>query len=98
LKKNLLKIYLGGLILAPIVLLLLPANFFDTGQSICLSVVLFHTKCYGCGITRAVQHLIHFDFETAWQYNKLVVVVVPLLMIVWVQELIRLRKVIKSTT
>jgi hypothetical protein len=54
-------------------------------------------KCYGCGITRAVQHFIHFDFATAWQYNKLVVAVVSLLLIVWVQELIRVKKLIKST-
>jgi hypothetical protein len=96
LKKNFLKIYLGGLILAPIVLLILPADFFDNGQSVCLSVLLLDMKCYGCGITRAVQHLIHFDFATAWHYNKLVVVVVPLLLIVWVQELTRVKRLIKS--
>ncbi|UPT68754.1 MAG: DUF2752 domain-containing protein [Sphingobacteriales bacterium JAD_PAG50586_3] len=82
--------------MAPLVLLVLPADFFDNGQTVCLSVLLFNIKCYGCGITRAVQHLIHFDFATAWEYNKLVVAVVPLLLIVWVQELIRVRKLIKT--
>jgi hypothetical protein len=96
LKKTLLKIYFGGLIVGPLVLMLLPADFFDTGRATCLSVVLFNQKCYGCGITRAVQHLIHFDFAAAWEFNKLVVAVVPLLLIVWVQELIRIRRLIKT--
>jgi hypothetical protein len=38
-----------------------------------------------CGMTRAVQHLIHLDFETAYHFNKLSFVVFPLLigMILW---------------
>ena len=55
--------YIGGLLLIPLVLIALPADFFDTGQSICLSVVLLDTECYGCGMTRAIQHLVHLDFQ-----------------------------------
>lgn len=80
----------------PLVLLVLPADFFDSGQSICLSVLLLDTTCYGCGITRAVQHFIHFDFATAWEYNKLVVAVVPLLIYVWGDEVLRLWKKLKK--
>ena len=69
----------------PIVLWLLPASFFDHGQSLCLSVLLFDKECYGCGITRAIQHAIHFDFQTAWNYNKLVVIVAPILFFVWLK-------------
>lgn len=69
----------------PIVLWLLPASFFDQGQSLCLSVLLFDKQCYGCGITRAIQHAIHFDFQTAWNYNKLVVIVAPILFFVWLK-------------
>lgn len=61
-----------------ITLLLLPASFFDEGQSICLSVLLFDVQCHACGMTRAVQHLIHFDFAAAADYNKLAFIVVPL--------------------
>jgi hypothetical protein len=69
----------------PIVLWLLPASFFDHGQSLCLSVLLFDQECFGCGITRAIQHAIHFDFYTAWNYNKLVVIVAPILFFVWLK-------------
>jgi hypothetical protein len=69
----------------PIVLWLLPASFFDEGQSLCLSVLLLDKECYGCGITRAIQHFIHFDFQTAWNFNKLVVIVAPILFFVWLK-------------
>jgi len=66
------------LLLIGITLLVLPANYFDEGQSLCLSVVLLNKECYACGMTRAVQHIIHFDFATAAGYNKLAFIVVPL--------------------
>ncbi len=80
-------IKLGGLILVPIVLLILPSTFFDTGQSLCLSVLLLDMECYGCGLTRAVQHLIHLEFATAYEYNKMVVLVFPILVWLWIGTL-----------
>lgn len=67
----------------PVVLLLLPTDFFDTGQSLCLSQLLLKKDCMGCGITRAIQHSIHLDFFQAWKFNKLVVVVLPVLIFIW---------------
>jgi hypothetical protein len=69
---------LGGILILMIVLLCLPADYFDTGQSVCLSVLLFDRECYACGMTRAIQHLIHFEFREAYEYNKLAFVVLPL--------------------
>jgi len=68
------------------VLLILPADFFDDGESMCLSVILLDTECPACGMTRAIQHLLHFNFETASQYNKLAFIVLPILIVVWVIE------------
>ena len=95
-KKNLLKFYVSGLVIAPFVLLLLPADFVDTGESVCLSVQLFDLQCYGCGMTRAIQHLIHFDFHEAYDYNKLSFVVVFVLFIVWIQEIRRILRRLKQ--
>ena len=80
-----------GLLAVPMVLLILPARFFDQGQSICLSQVLFHTKCYGCGMMRACQHLIHLDISGAWAFNRFSVIVAPLLAYLYLKELIRVR-------
>lgn len=67
-----------GLIVGLIILISLPKDYFDIGESSCLSVQLFGLECYGCGMTRAVQHLIHLDFEKAYSYNWLAFVVLPL--------------------
>jgi Protein of unknown function (DUF2752) len=78
-------IVIGILAMVAIVLLILPADYFDHGKPMCLSVLLLDTECYGCGMTRGIQHLIHLDFETAYQYNKLSFVVLPLFayMTIW---------------
>jgi hypothetical protein len=73
------------LILFPIILFILPPDYFDNGQSICASVLLFDIECYGCGMTRAVMHFIHFEFTKAIEYNKLVLLVFPLLTLLWLK-------------
>lgn len=87
-KKRIKIILFIILCLIGITLLILPKEFFDQGQSVCLSVVLFDKKCYGCGMTRAIQHLIHFDFKGAAFYNKLSFIVFPLLVYMLVKELL----------
>ena len=71
--------------MSPIVLMLLPVNFFDNGESICLSKLLAGMECYACGLTRATMHFIHFDFQKAWEYNKLSFIVVPMLFPLWLK-------------
>jgi hypothetical protein len=80
-------LFIGG-----IVLLFLPKDFFDSGQSMCLSVVLLDMECYGCGMTRAIQHLIHFDFQQALHYNKLSLIVFPLFVVLIIMEFIKVLK------
>ncbi len=69
----------------PFLLLFLPIDFFDSGNSICPSQLILNKECPGCGITRSVQHAIHFDFKTSWNYNKLVVIVLPVLVFIWIK-------------
>lgn len=82
-KNHWIYIRLGVFIFVPLVLLLMPADQFDEGPPLCMSVILFKQECYACGLTRAVQHLIHFQFEEALYYNPLVFVVFPLLAFLW---------------
>jgi len=71
----------------PIVLFLLPASYFDEGQSVCISVLLLNKECVGCGLTRACMHLIHFDFTEAVYHNPLVLLVFPLGVMLWLRLL-----------
>jgi len=89
-KKLLLKLYLFFLVALPLILIILPANFFDSGQSMCLSIIILDRECYACGMTRAVQHLIHFDFISAYNFNKISFIVVPLLIYLNVKEIIKI--------
>lgn len=88
-KEICLLLYIVILISMPIILLLLPSDFFDIGQSLCLSKLLFNKHCWGCGMTRAIQHLIHFDIDLAYSYNKLSFIVLPLLIILCIKEIRR---------
>ena len=91
----LVKIKLVFLLIAPIVLLILPADFFDNGQSICPSKLLLEKECPGCGITRGLQHLGHFDFKIAWELNKLSFVIFPVASYYWANEIVSTYKKIK---
>lgn len=98
-KFDLKKIKLGLyfiLFIVGIILLILPKDFFDSGQAVCLSVVLFDTECYGCGMTRAIQHLIHLDFEQALFYNKLSFIVFPLFVFLIISDLFKFLKEFKN--
>lgn len=81
---------------SPFLFLLLPANYFDKGESFCPSKRLLNIECLGCGITRAVQHLIHFQFKEAWHFNKLSFLLVPFFGYFWTSQTLKLIKKIKT--
>jgi hypothetical protein len=97
LKKQhyLLSIKVAGYLLIPVILLLLPATFFDKGQSLCLSQLLAGISCYGCGMTRAIMHLIHLDFAATYAFNKLAFIVFPILSFLWLQGFLKDFKTLK---
>ena len=95
---NIFKIIIITILLSgPLILFILPADYFDQGKSACLSVVFFDLECYGCGMTRATMHLIHLEFFKAFEYNKLVILVFPLLLLWWLKIVFSLfgKKILK---
>ena len=91
-KKKIYIFYLILLLIVPIFFIFLPKDFFNSGESICLSIVFFNKECYGCGMTRAIQHLIHLDFNGAYQLNKLSFFVLPTLIYLLIKEIKKVTK------
>lgn len=90
------KIRIAAYVLVPAILILLPADQFDDGQSVCLSVALAQVECYACGLTRACMHLIHLDFLEAYYHNALSFIVFPLLAFLWLRWFVQDLKLVKG--
>lgn len=88
------KIILG--ISIPLVLLILPSDYFDSGTSKCLSVMLLDAECYGCGMTRAIMHIIHGEFMEAFFFNMVSFAVLPLLVYLWVKSMKENLKILRG--
>lgn len=86
------RVLLTCMILVPLVLLALPKDALDHGPAMCLSVLLFDMECYGCGLTRAGMRMIHFDFAGAMEFNKLALIAIPLVAVLYGQEILRRMK------
>jgi hypothetical protein len=79
---------LGSDILIPLAFALVPTLFLESGHSLCLIKLVFGIECLGCGMTRAISSVLHGDIVSAFQHNKLVIVVFPLLCYIWLQHVI----------
>ena len=71
------------LLLVPIAIYAIPYELWFSGESICLIKILTGRECWGCGITRAIVSALHLDFVKAFEYHKMVVVVLPILAVLW---------------
>ena len=87
------------LLIVPLVLWILPSDFFDGegGIVVCPSRFFFDIECLGCGMTRAVMHLHHLELLDAVYYNAGVVLVYPVLVIIWFLWVKNAYKEIKKT-
>ena len=70
---------LAIMVIIPIVLILLPADYFDEGRATCLSVMVLGKECFACGMTRAAMHLIHLEWDMALYFNAASFIIFPLL-------------------
>lgn len=68
-------------------LLIAPVGFLNSIPSVCLFKGVFGKSCFGCGITRAISAMVKFHLKEAMGYNKLVVLVFPLLVVIVVRDI-----------
>jgi hypothetical protein len=94
-KKLYLKIKIAGILVIPAILFFIPVEWLGKQPSICLFKCITGRECYGCGMTRAVLSTLHFRFIDAFDYNKLVIIVLPLLIYIWINYLLKTRSDLK---
>lgn len=58
----------------------------------CMFLVLTGWKCPGCGSQRAIHALLNGDVGAAWGYNALLVSFIPLVAVMAIASLVRLRR------
>lgn len=80
---------LAALILLPIFLMSRSVAVLETKPSLCLFKMIFGRPCFGCGMMKAAVAALHGDLVTAWHFNRLTVIVLPLAAYCWTKELIK---------
>ena len=63
----------------PVVLFLIPGETLQSAPDLCLFRLLLDVECWGCGMTRALRSLLHFDLTAAAAFNWRVFIVAPIL-------------------
>ena len=94
-KKLYLKVKIAGILVIPAILFFIPVEWLEKQPSLCLFKCITGRECYGCGMTRAVLSTLHFRFIDAFDYNKLVIIVLPLLIYIWIKYLLKTRTDLK---
>ena len=66
-----------------IVILLLYNMPIESNSNICVFKNIVGTECWNCGMTRAFLSIIHLKFDKAMYYNKNVIFVFPLTVLLY---------------
>ncbi|KRO54113.1 MAG: hypothetical protein ABR79_04795 [Cryomorphaceae bacterium BACL11 MAG-121001-bin54] len=72
-------------------------EWLDSKDTICIYKNFTEDNCFGCGISKALVATSQFDFFRAFSYNKLVVIITPLLFYIWIKKWFEFIKTIKKT-
>jgi len=83
-------VLLAVFLLIPVILYAVPLDWLKGQHTICLYKNITGNDCYGCGITRALFSVIHLKFADALKFNKLILIVFPILVYIWVKKIVNL--------
>ena len=81
----------------PVIFYLIPYSIFEGSTTICLFKNVFGVECPGCGTTRAIHQVIHLNFANAFDLNRMIIVVFPLLTYLWIKNTIQYYKEAKGS-
>ena len=57
----------------------------------CVFFAVTGLKCPGCGSQRAIHALLNGDVVSAWRYNAMMILFIPLVIIMWLASLMKMR-------
>ena len=81
----------------PLALFAVPLSTFESLPSVCLYKNIFGRECPGCGMTRAALYLIHLRFADAFAFNRMIIIVFPLILFFFLKNLIKDVKQLKNS-
>lgn len=93
LKKYKIKLILLIAIVA--IIYTIPLNYIE-GRSFCILYNLFDIECLGCGFTRAFFNVTRLNIIEAINYNKMIILLGPLAIGIYVLELTHTLKILKN--
>lgn len=80
---------IAALIGIPVALALVPLDLISSGPTLCLYKRFTGADCMGCGMTRSVVSLFHLELGAAYEFNRGIIGMAPLLLWLWAKELLR---------
>lgn len=87
-RSNASALRIAALAAVPVLLGSIPMSLFERMPKVCV-LRRIGMPCWGCGMTRAVASASRGDLGAAWRYNKLSVIVVPILGSLWWRRITR---------
>ena len=96
--KDIIKYIEFILLFMPFILPFISLDWLESKNTICIYTNLTGANCFGCGITKSIVATTQFDFFRAFSYNKLVVVIAPLLLFVWLKRWFKFIKTAHNKT
>lgn len=82
-KRLIALIILIALVVAPLILSQITIKHLEKAPTICLYKNITGKDCWGCGTSRAIISILQLEFKQAYEYNKRIVLVFPLLVYLW---------------
>jgi hypothetical protein len=74
------------ILFGPFILPFISLDWLQSGDTICIYKNLTGHECFGCGTTKSIVAISQLEFSKAFAFNRLVVIVAPLLFIIWIKR------------
>lgn len=86
-EKTWLVAKLAIFLFVPLLLAAKSLDVLEQERTFCLFKTFLGHECWGCGLFKATVACLKLDFVRAFHYNKLIVIVFPLIVCYWAKEL-----------